>query len=272
MVSAHKYYSLDLGTNMISCNLILSTSFQALENCAGVTWVKTKEVDGNDILITSPKTPDFYYAVRQVQNSLNERKWICVGIAWVSYHACAGYCSDLKAIDCFLKDFDHYRQDVVVCFEKDNTGLRKPNILVPMKLCAAVQLYGDLGSRLTQKQRESLEEHRLCSPKASSNNYGSSASTWSPSSVLTTNSLQGSASSRSMTLSEAPETCIADEDTRFSPIKPLLEKHDWDLQELHKFGSCWSLFFVMGYLLVCYLSMVVVFALFSVESFIKVTG
>ena len=158
-----------------------------------------------DILRTS-KTPNFYFAFRQAQDSLDERRWNCVGHVWASYHACAGYCSELAAIDCFFKESRYYSGYIVVCFEQDN-------IKVPKLLSAAIQLYGDLGSRLTHKQRESLEEHHLCSPQASSNDHRSPASTWSPSSVVTTTSLQGNASSRSMTLSEDPETCIADEDT-----------------------------------------------------------
>ena len=235
----HNYYSLDSGTNMISCNLILSTSFQALQPCTGGTWVKTKDVYVNDILITSPKTPDFYYAVRQGRNSRGKRRWTCVGIVWVSYHACAEYCFDLKAIDCFFNVFHHYHRDVVVRLKKDNTGLRKPYILVPMKLSAAVQLYGHLESRLTHKQRESLEEHRLCSPQASSNNHLSPASTWSPSSVVTTTSLQGNASSRSVTLNEVPAAChcIAHEDTSSTRSPTTYIQHLWAWLQHYLGGS-----------------------------------
>ena len=133
----------------IWCNIILSTSFQALGNCTGVIWVTTKDVHFEDILITSPKIPNFYFALRGYDRKpWYDREWTCVGLTWVTYNGCAGYCSDLKAIDCFFKDFEYYHREVLFRLEKGDIGLRKSYILVPKLLSAAIQLYQDLGSRL----------------------------------------------------------------------------------------------------------------------------
>ena len=132
----------------------------ALSYSKRVSLVKTKKVCADDIFINSPKTPNFYLAFRRVQKPRSNSEQYCVGFMWVSYRACAGYCSDLAAIDSFFKDPKHCSpnacfchdydsiENACLCYDYDSIDPQKPHVFVPKLLSAAIQLYEELGSQI----------------------------------------------------------------------------------------------------------------------------
>ena len=151
-------------------DLTLSSPPPTLSNSTRVSMLTTKNIRADDIFITSPKTPNFHFAFRRVQESQSDQGQTCVGLIWVGYCACAGYCSDLAAIDGFFRNSQQYSEvsltyDYLLGASEDydtdigpleyyshKNNLENWYISVPKLLSAAIQLYEDLGSRLNHQQ------------------------------------------------------------------------------------------------------------------------